>query len=199
MFGLKLGLDVDALLEENALEQRVLVPEHEALVGCGAVGSIEVGQGLLLHTDRLLELLDVLGAAFSEGSLGLSVPLLPLLGSGIDLQHVSGCDVVWQGRAVGTRTRRTGLRPPLRLGACSGAGLAVPTSPCSADSPSGLEPKGDSSLSCLIASFFSSGGLSDAIPLAGGDRLVRHGGGSIRGLCYLGQGVDKLAVKMPDA
>lgn len=45
----------------------------------------------------------------------------------------------------------------------------MPASPCSADSPSGLEPSGDSSLSCLIASFFSSRGLSDAMPPASGD------------------------------
>lgn len=45
----------------------------------------------------------------------------------------------------------------------------MPTSPGSADSPSGLDPNGDSSLSCLIASFLSSVGLSDAMPLAGGD------------------------------
>lgn len=45
----------------------------------------------------------------------------------------------------------------------------MPSSPGSANSPSGLDPKGDSSLSCLIACFLSSDGLSDAMPLAGGD------------------------------
>lgn len=89
MFGLKFGLHVDALLEQNALKQRVFVPQHEALISCGAMSSIEIGQGLLLDTDCLLQLLDVLCPPFSESSLRLSVPLLPLLCSSVDLQRVS--------------------------------------------------------------------------------------------------------------
>lgn len=53
------------------------------------MSSIEIGQGLLLDTDCLLQLLDVLCPPFSKSSLRLSVPLLPLLGSSVDLQRVS--------------------------------------------------------------------------------------------------------------
>lgn len=42
-------------------------------------------QVLLVNLDRLLELLDVLGAALAERGLSLAVPLLPLLGRGVDL------------------------------------------------------------------------------------------------------------------
>jgi hypothetical protein len=38
-----------------------------------------------MGSDGLLELLDVLGPALSEGRLRLAVPLLPLLGRGVDL------------------------------------------------------------------------------------------------------------------
>jgi hypothetical protein len=38
-----------------------------------------------MHTDGLFQLLDVLGATLSKGRLGLTVPLLPLFGSSIDL------------------------------------------------------------------------------------------------------------------
>lgn len=38
-----------------------------------------------MNPDRLFELLDVLCATFSEGGLCLSVPLLALLGCGVDL------------------------------------------------------------------------------------------------------------------
>lgn len=50
------------------------------------MGGIEIGQGLLLDTDSLLELLDVLGAPFSESCLSLAVPLLPLLCGRINLE-----------------------------------------------------------------------------------------------------------------
>ena len=38
-----------------------------------------------MDLDGLLELLDVLGTPLPEGSLGLAVPLLPLLRCGVDL------------------------------------------------------------------------------------------------------------------
>jgi hypothetical protein len=44
-----------------------------------AVSSLEVGQVLLMGPDGLLELLDVLGSALSEGRLRLAIPLLPFL------------------------------------------------------------------------------------------------------------------------
>lgn len=43
------------------------------------MGSLEIVQVGLVDTNRLLKLLDVLGAALPEGSLGLPVTLLALL------------------------------------------------------------------------------------------------------------------------
>lgn len=53
---------------------------------------IEVGQRLLLDTDCLFQLLDVLSTSLSESSLRLSVSLLPLLCGCINLHHVSQND-----------------------------------------------------------------------------------------------------------
>lgn len=202
MLGLELSLHINALLEEYALKQRVLVSQHQTLVRGGTMGGIEIGQGLLLNTDGLLKLLDVLGAPFSESCLSLAVPLLPLLCGRINLetrQHsvtnkapytTNSVDVPrnWPCEESSNRTSkarmysRTGLRPPFRLGAWpSGVGRAWPCSPESAGSPSpspsGLEPNGDSSLSCLIGSFLllSSEGLSVAIPLTGSGDDCREG------------------------
>lgn len=100
--GVKLGLDVDAwtrrqwfgiergdgartLLEQDALEQRVFVPQHQTLVGGGAVGGLEIVEVRLVDTDSLLELLDVLGATLAERGLSLAVPLLAFLRGGVDL------------------------------------------------------------------------------------------------------------------
>lgn len=49
------------------------------------MGGLEAVQVRLMDSDSLLELLDVLGAALAESSLGLSVPLLALLGGGVYL------------------------------------------------------------------------------------------------------------------
>ena len=54
-----------------------------------AVSSLKVGQVLLVRTDGILELFDVLGAALPERRLGLAVPLLPLLRSRVDLPAAS--------------------------------------------------------------------------------------------------------------
>jgi hypothetical protein len=98
----QLGLDVNAwqssvsrvnwhtrerptFLQQDPLEQRVLVPEHQTFVGGVAVVVLQVLQGLLMVLDSALELLDVLGAALAEGCLGLAVALLALLRGGIYL------------------------------------------------------------------------------------------------------------------
>lgn len=49
------------------------------------MSSLEVSQVLLMGSDGLLELLDVLGPALTEGRLCLAVSLLPLLRRRIDL------------------------------------------------------------------------------------------------------------------
>ena len=51
------------------------------------MGSIQISQSLLLDTDSLLKLLNVLGSTLAESCLSLTVPLLPLLCGGINLEH----------------------------------------------------------------------------------------------------------------
>lgn len=66
-------------LQENSLEQRILVPEHQALISGGTMTLLEGPQSVFVLLDRCLELLDVLGSTFPERRLGLSVALLALL------------------------------------------------------------------------------------------------------------------------
>lgn len=66
-------------LQENSLEQRILVPEHQALISGRTMTLLEGPQSVFVLLDRCLELLDVLGSTFSERRLGLSVALLALL------------------------------------------------------------------------------------------------------------------------
>lgn len=73
------------LLKENSLQQGVLVAEHQTLVGSSSMGRLQVMEVRLMNADSFLELLDVLGSSLTEGSLGLSVSLLALLGRGVDL------------------------------------------------------------------------------------------------------------------
>lgn len=87
MLGLELSLHIDALLEEYALKQGVLVSQHEAFVRGGAMGCIQIGQCLLLDTNGLFKLLDVLGSPLPESCLSLAVSLLPLLCGRVDLEH----------------------------------------------------------------------------------------------------------------
>jgi hypothetical protein len=78
-FGAQLGLDINALLEQDTLQKRVLVTQHQTLIRGMAVGRLQVVEILLMNTDRLLQLLDVLGPPLAEGSLSLAVALLSLL------------------------------------------------------------------------------------------------------------------------
>lgn len=82
---LQFGVDVNALFEQDTLEKRVFVPQHEAFIGSIAVSRLQIVQVGLMDTDGFLELLDVLGTALTESSLGLSVSLLALLRGSIDL------------------------------------------------------------------------------------------------------------------
>lgn len=84
--GSKLGLDIDTLLEEDTFQERVLVSEHQTLIGGGAVSRLEVVEVGLMDTDGLFELLYVFGTTLSEGGLSLPVPLFAFLGRGVDLR-----------------------------------------------------------------------------------------------------------------
>ena len=74
-------------LEQDSFQQRILVPEHEALICCRAVALLKALQSLILLLDGSLELLDVLGPSLSKGGLRLAVTLLPLLRGRIDLAY----------------------------------------------------------------------------------------------------------------
>ena len=74
------------LLEQYPFQQRVLVPEHQALVRRVAVTQLQGLQSVFMMLDRRLQLLDVLGPSLPEGGLRLTVPLLSLFGRRIDLQ-----------------------------------------------------------------------------------------------------------------
>jgi hypothetical protein len=52
------------------------------------MGGLQVVKVRFMNPDGLLQLLDILRPALSESRLGLAVPLLPLLGSGIYLNGI---------------------------------------------------------------------------------------------------------------
>ena len=71
--------NASTFLEQDALQKRVLVPEHQTLIGSVAVSCLEGGQVGLMSTDGLFQLLDILSPTLVKGSLSLPIPLLPLL------------------------------------------------------------------------------------------------------------------------
>jgi hypothetical protein len=80
---------VGTFLKQDPFQERILVSQHETLVSCTPMGGLQVVKIGLMHPDGLFQLLDVLRSAFSKRSLSLAVTLLPLFGSGIDLEGVS--------------------------------------------------------------------------------------------------------------
>lgn len=79
----------NTLFQKNPFQQGILVPQHEAFIRCRAVSRIEICQSLLMHSDGVFKLLDVLCSALSKGSLCLPVALLSLLRGSVDLLLVS--------------------------------------------------------------------------------------------------------------
>ena len=73
------NMSTSTFLEENSLEKRVLVPEHQTLVRGAAVILLEGLQAFLVVFDGIFELLDVLRAPLAESSLSLSVALFAFL------------------------------------------------------------------------------------------------------------------------
>lgn len=71
--------------KEDTLEERVLIPKHQTLVGGVTVSSLELVEILLVHTDCFLQLLDVLRTPLAESGLSLAIPLFPFLRRGIYL------------------------------------------------------------------------------------------------------------------
>jgi hypothetical protein len=78
-FESKLGLDIDTLFQENALQQRILVPEHQTLISSSTVALLESLERFLMMLDGRFELLDVLCSSLTEGCLRLAISLLALL------------------------------------------------------------------------------------------------------------------------
>lgn len=72
-------------LQQDPLEQRVLISQHQTLICRAAMALLQALQGLLIALDGSLELTDILRTTFTEGSLGLSVALLPFLRGSINL------------------------------------------------------------------------------------------------------------------
>jgi hypothetical protein len=84
----KLSLNIDSLFKKNTLKKRILVSKHQTLIGSSAVGRLEVVKVGLMDANGLFELFYVLCSTFSESSLSLSVPLLSLFGSRINLDII---------------------------------------------------------------------------------------------------------------
>lgn len=79
------SLDVDAFLEQDALEQRVLVAQHQTFVGGATVTLLEALKLFFITLDGSLELANVFSTALTKGGLRLSVALFALFGSSINL------------------------------------------------------------------------------------------------------------------
>ena len=72
-------------LEKDPFKERILVAKHQTLICSAPVSSLQAVEVRLMDADGLLQLFNVFGATLTEGCLGLTVALLALLGSGIDL------------------------------------------------------------------------------------------------------------------
>lgn len=75
-------------LHKNALQQRVFIPQHQALVGSAAMTLLQCAQCLFVEFDGSFQLLDVFSPSLAKSRLGLSIPLFTFLRSGIDLYEV---------------------------------------------------------------------------------------------------------------
>ena len=118
-------------LKQNAFEQRIFVSEHETVVGGGTMALLERGEGVVVLLDGGLELFDIFGATFTEGSLRLTVALLALFRRGVNLKGERHDNTGSNGNVL------TGLRPPLRF--CGGAGSCSTSGSGGGDWRSGVD------------------------------------------------------------
>lgn len=77
------------LFEQDSLQQRILIPQHQTLISSSAVILLESLQAIFITLDGGLELADILSATFTESRLRLSVALLTLLRGCVDLDKIS--------------------------------------------------------------------------------------------------------------
>lgn len=80
---LKLGLDINALFQENTLQEGILISQHQALFCSTAVGGLQVRQIRFMNPNRIFELLDIFSAPLSKCRLCLAVPLFAFFRSRI--------------------------------------------------------------------------------------------------------------------
>jgi hypothetical protein len=73
--------------EQDTLEQRVLIAQHQALVSSRTVTLLQRAEGIFVLLDRRFKLLDVLCSPLSERGLSLSIPLLAFLRRCVDLRN----------------------------------------------------------------------------------------------------------------
>lgn len=117
-------------------------------------------QRLLIALDGGLQLADILGATLPEGSLGLAVALLALLGGGIDLNRddQSGLFTIitamhargWRecgapDYCISCKMLRTGFRPPFRFCVWAASWVKGSTSGSGVDTVELIEPSGNGS------------------------------------------------------
>jgi hypothetical protein len=105
--------------------------------------AMEIG---LMHSDRLFQLLDILGTTFSESGLGLTVALFPFFRGCVDLSTLMTRNL----RLRTSNLSHTGFLPPFLFGC---AGLSGWEGPASA-SASGVDSM-MSSEEALMSSFLS--------------------------------------------
>jgi hypothetical protein len=72
-------------LEKDPFQQRIFISQHQTFICCTAMTLLQALQGILIAFDSSLKLTDILGPSLAEGSLRLSVALLTLFRSGINL------------------------------------------------------------------------------------------------------------------
>lgn len=80
---------IRTFLKKDALEEGVLIPQHQTFLSCRAVALLERRERVLILLDGRLELFNVLGASFTKSSLGLTIALLAFFRGGVDLSTVN--------------------------------------------------------------------------------------------------------------
>ena len=78
---------LQTFLKKDSLKQRVLVPQHQALVSRSPMALLQILKMILMLLHRSLELFDVFRPPLAESGLGLPVPLLSFFRCSVYLQR----------------------------------------------------------------------------------------------------------------
>ena len=76
---------MSTFLQQDPLEQRVLVPKHQAFVGGASMALLYTLQGIFILFELRFQLFDILCATLTKGSLSLPISLLTFFRRSIDL------------------------------------------------------------------------------------------------------------------